>query len=121
MKPIEVGAEVEIKDIHFASNSSLFDKESMFVLNSFVEFLNDNPRVKIEIQGHTDNIGNPKDNMELSKERAKAVRDYLILMGIDSSRIVAYKGFGQTKPIASNNTIEGRAKNRRTEFVIVSK
>ncbi len=121
MKPIEVGAEVEIKDIHFASNSSLFDKESMFVLNSFVEFLEDNPRVKIEIQGHTDNIGNPKANMELSKERAKAVRDFLILMGIDSTRIVAYKGFGQSKPVASNNTIEGRAKNRRTEFVIVAK
>ena len=121
MKPIEIGAEVEIRDIHFASNSSLFDKESMFVLNSFVEFLNDNPRVKIEIQGHTDNIGNPKANMELSKERAKAVRDFLILMGIDSTRIVAYKGFGQSKPVASNNTVEGRAKNRRTQFVIVSK
>jgi len=121
MKPIEVGAEVEIRDIHYATNSSLFDKESMFVLNSFDEFLDDNPRVKIEIQGHTDNIGNAKSNMELSKERAKAVRDFLILMGIDSTRIVAYKGFGQSKPVASNNTVEGRAKNRRTEFVIVAK
>ena len=121
MKSIEVGAEVEIKDIHFASNSSLFDKESMFVLNSFVEFLEDNPRVKIEIQGHTDNIGNPKTNIELSKERAKAVRDFLVLMGVDSTRIVAYKGLGQSKPVASNNTAQGRAKNRRTEFVIVAK
>ena len=121
MKPIEVGAEVEIRDIHYATNSSLFDKESMVVLNSFVEFLDDNPRVKIEIQGHTDNIGPASANMQLSKERAKAVRDYLILMGIDFSRIVAYNGFGQTKPVASNNTVEGRAKNRRTEFVIVAK
>ena len=121
MKPIAVGKKVKINDIHFATNSALFDKESMIVLNSFVEFLKDNPRVKIEIHGHTDNVGNEAANLKLSKERAKAVRDYLILQGIDSSRIVAYKGFGSKKPVASNKTAEGRAKNRRTEFVIVSK
>ncbi len=121
MKPIEIGKEVQINDIHFATNSSLFDKESMIVLNSFIEFLNTNQRVKIEIQGHTDNVGDAKANLELSKERAKAVRDYIVIMGIDSSRITNYKGFGQTKPISSNNTEEGRAKNRRTEFVIVGK
>jgi len=121
MKPIKVGETVEINDIHFATNSANFDKASLFILDNFVDFLKENPKIKIGIQGHTDNVGDPKFNMELSQKRAQAVRDYLILMGIKQSRIVFTKGFGETKPIATNYTSEGRAKNRRTEFVIVDK
>ncbi|RLD49348.1 MAG: hypothetical protein DRI94_11320 [Bacteroidetes bacterium] len=121
MKPIEVGKKVQINDIHFATNSAIFDKSSMFILNNFIEFLNENPTVKIKIYGHTDNVGDAKSNLILSQKRAKAVRDYLIIMGIDSDRIVGYKGFGETQPKASNKTAKGRAINRRTEFEIISK
>ncbi len=121
MRPIKVGEKVRLNDVHFATNSAKLNKESLFVLDNFVGFLKENPNIKIEIHGHTDNVGNPKKNLELSQRRAKVVRDYLIFSGIKPSRIVAVRGFGQTKPIASNATAEGRAKNRRTEFVIVSK
>lgn len=121
MKKVEIGKKVEINNIYFATSSAIFDKASMFVLNNFMEYLQDNPKLKIRIEGHTDNVGDAKENQVLSEKRAKAVRDYLILMGVDISTIVAYKGYGQTKPIASNKTEEGRAKNRRTEFVIVGK
>ncbi len=121
MKPIEVGKKVEINDIHFATNSAIFDKSSTFILDNFIDFLNENPNIKIKIYGHTDNVGDAKSNLILSEKRAKAVRDYLIIMGIDSNRIVGYKGFGETQPKASNKTKKGRAINRRTEFEIISK
>lgn len=121
MRPIKVGETVEINDINFATNSANFDKSSLFILDNFVQFLKDNPKIKIGIQGHTDNVGNPQTNMKLSQERAKAVNDYLILMDIKKNRIIYTKGFGETKPLASNYTNEGRAMNRRTEFVIVEK
>ena len=109
----------KIPDIHFATNSAVFDQESMFMLDNFVDYLKDNPKLKIGIYGHTDNIGDPKKNLRLSQERAQSVRDYLVLMGIKSKRIVEVKGFGDTKPIASNATSLGRSKNRRTEFVVI--
>lgn len=121
MKPIEVGKKIQINDIHFATNSAIFDKSSMFILNNFIDFLNENPNVKIKIYGHTDNKGDAKSNLLLSEKRAKAVRDYLIIMGINSNRITEYKGFGESQPKASNKTEKGRAINRRTEFEIVSK
>jgi outer membrane protein OmpA-like peptidoglycan-associated protein len=91
------------------------------VLDNFLEFLNQNPNVFIEIDGHTDNEGDAASNQELSEKRSRAVADYLILNGLDKSRIVATYGFGETKPVATNNTPEGRALNRRTEFTIVKK
>ncbi len=121
MRPIEIGQQVKLNDIYFPTASAVFDKASMVILNNFIEWLEENPDVKIEIHGHTDNTGDKEKNMVLSQKRAKAVADYLILFGINSERIVAYKGFGQTKPVATNKTEEGRAKNRRTEFVIVGK
>tara|TARA_Y100000589_G_scaffold331027_1_gene382693 strand:- start:7583 stop:9604 length:2022 start_codon:yes stop_codon:yes gene_type:complete len=120
IKPIEVGESYTINDIHFETNSYQLDKRAMEVLNEFIEFLEMNPTVKIAIHGHTDNVGDPQENLILSENRAKAVYQYLILEGIDPSRL-QYKGFGDTKPIVSNNTEEGRAKNRRTEFVITAK
>lgn len=120
IKPIEVGETYKINDINFATNSFELNTRIMLVLNEFLAFLKENPTVKVAIQGHTDNIGDPKENMELSENRAKAVYNYLVIEDIDPARL-SYKGFGASKPIASNKTEEGRLKNRRTEFVIVGK
>ena len=82
-----------------------------------MQVLQDNPTLKVEISGHTDNTGNAKDNMLLSTNRAKAIVDYLITQKIDAARLT-YKGYGDTQPIADNNTEAGRAKNRRTSFTV---
>jgi len=76
--------------------------------------------MKVSINGHTDNISDAEFNLQLSENRAKTVYEYLIMKGITSYRL-SYKGYGLSKPIASNETEEGRAKNRRTEFVIIEK
>jgi outer membrane protein OmpA-like peptidoglycan-associated protein len=81
-------------------------------------FLKENRNIKIEISGHTDNIGDSKHNMILSENRAKSVCDYLIINSIDKSRLT-YKGYGDTRPINDNNTKQNRAKNRRTEFKVI--
>ena len=79
-----------------------------------------NKTLKVSIEGHTDNAGNPADNQKLSEERANAVLLYLVTQGVEKNRLVA-KGFGATKPIADNSTETNMAKNRRTEFVIINK
>jgi outer membrane protein OmpA-like peptidoglycan-associated protein len=84
-----------------------------------IAFLKNNPTAKIEISGHTDNTGDKKSNLLLSENRAKAVYDYLIAQSISSARL-SYKGHGDAKPISSNNSQEGKAQNRRTEFTIIS-
>lgn len=120
VKPIEVGASYKINNINFETNSYELNPKIVLVLNEFIDFLKTNPTVKISINGHTDNVGDAKTNLTLSENRAKAVYDYLLIEDIDPARL-KYKGFGATKPIASNKTEEGRAKNRRTEFVILEK
>ena len=120
LKLIEVGMTYRLNDIYFNFNSFELPSESKIVIREFYEFLLENPKLKVSIQGHTDDIGNDRDNLLLSENRAKAVYDELIDLGIPSSRI-AYKGFGESKPIADNRTEDGRARNRRTEFVIVEK
>lgn len=120
LKPIEVGATYVLNDINFSSNSFLLTDVSKFELNNLLEFLNSNPYVRIIIQGFTDNIGSDEDNIILSENRAKAVYDYLTQNNIDTQRL-SYKGFGKSKPLAPNDTEEGRKKNRRTEFVIIAK
>ena len=82
--------------------------------------MNENPTIKIQINGYTDNIGKDADNKILSEARAKSVVAYLNTQGITISRLL-FKGFGATNPISSNETDDGRALNRRTEMVIVSK
>lgn len=120
VKPIEVGKSVELKDIYYATASYTIDSKSLAVLDGFIEFLNDNPKVKIEIRGHTDNTGSYQTNINLSNKRAQSVYDYLISHGIESSRL-KYRGYGPDIPIASNETEYGRSKNRRTEFFISEK
>jgi outer membrane protein OmpA-like peptidoglycan-associated protein len=84
-----------------------------------VKLLNENNKIIIQISGHTDNVGQAKDNLLLSNNRAKAVVNYLIQKGISAKRLVS-KGFGSTKPIAPNTTENGKANNRRTEISILS-
>jgi OmpA-OmpF porin, OOP family len=102
--------------INFDVDKAIIKPESMGTLNMIVQVLKDNPNVKFEVDGHTDNSGTAPHNLTLSQQRAGAVMDQLIKMGVDASRLSA-KGFGDTKPISDNNTLEGKANNRRVEFV----
>jgi outer membrane protein OmpA-like peptidoglycan-associated protein len=120
LQPIEVNASVVLKNIFFDFNKYDLKSESQAELDKVVQLLQENPSVKIQLEGHTDNIGNATDNLKLSENRAKSVVNYLISKGIDSKRLIA-KGYGATQPIADNATDEGRAQNRRTELKIVSK
>ncbi|MEI8201526.1 MAG: OmpA family protein [Bacteroidota bacterium] len=120
VKPIEVGSSYKLNDIYFETNSFELNNKSKEIIESFIEFLKDNPNIKAEIQGHTDDVGNDKSNLTLSDNRARSVFDFIIQQGIASNRLI-YKGYGKTKPIASNSNEEGRAKNRRTVFVITQK
>jgi outer membrane protein OmpA-like peptidoglycan-associated protein/tetratricopeptide (TPR) repeat protein len=120
IQEIELNKSYRINDIYFAFNSFNLTGESEAVLDLLIEFLDENPSIYIEIQGHTDNIGNDADNMKLSANRAKSVYNYLITNNIAPKRLT-YKGYGKTVPVATNDTEEGRAKNRRTVFVIIRK
>jgi outer membrane protein OmpA-like peptidoglycan-associated protein len=118
---LKVGNAYTINNIYYSTNSAELDPRSIIVIDEFAEYLKANPKIKIEIHGHTDNVGNEKDNLTLSTNRALTVRDLLISKGVDASKIIAYKGFGASRPVADNATEEGKRKNRRTEFLIVSK
>ena len=102
--------------INFDVNKAIIKPESMGTLNGIVQIMKDNPDVKFEVGGHTDSDGDDALNLKLSQARADAVRTQLISMGIDASRLTA-KGYGKTKPISDNTTPEGKANNRRVEFV----
>jgi outer membrane protein OmpA-like peptidoglycan-associated protein len=118
---IAIGQKYLLDNIYYKVNASELEPRSIIVIDEFVEFLKAHPTIKIEIHGHTDNVGNPKDNLALSTDRAFTVRDQLLEKGIDEKRLIAFKGFGASQPVADNSTEAGRAKNRRTEFVIVGK
>ncbi len=102
--------------ITFDVDKSDIKPQSMGTLNMIVRVMKNNPGLKFEIDGHTDNTGDAAHNMTLSQQRADAVKSQLVSMGIDASRLTT-KGFGDTKPIDTNDTAEGRANNRRVEFV----
>ncbi|MEO5642168.1 MAG: OmpA family protein [Bacteroidia bacterium] len=116
---LKVGGAYTINDINFASNAAVLEPESMVVLEMFAAYLKEHPGMKIEIRGHTDNVGDDGRNMDLSNERSYAVFEALTKFGVPRSQIISAKGYGETKPIADNATEAGRAKNRRTEFVLV--
>jgi outer membrane protein OmpA-like peptidoglycan-associated protein len=120
LQPIEVNAAIVLRNIFFDVNQYDLKPESQIELDKVVQLLQDNPTVKIQIEGHTDNAGRPADNQKLSENRAKAVVNYLNSKGIALTRLLA-KGFGAAKPVADNATEEGRAQNRRTELKIVGK
>ncbi|NNK80548.1 MAG: OmpA family protein [Flavobacteriales bacterium] len=120
IEEVSVGRSYAINDINYRSNSADMDVNSKLVLDQFVDYLKRNPNLHISIHGHTDNVGNESDNLTLSTERAFEVMSYLQERGIPGSSL-SFKGFGASKPIADNSTAEGRALNRRTEFIIESK
>jgi outer membrane protein OmpA-like peptidoglycan-associated protein/tetratricopeptide (TPR) repeat protein len=120
IQKIAVGRSYRVNDIKYATNSATITKSSEYILDELITFLKENPTVKIRIEGHTDNVGRLEDNMVLSNDRAFTVMEYLQNKGIKGARL-SFKGMGPTKPLASNDTPEGRAENRRTEFVVVGR
>ena len=111
-------ANIVLNNLQFDSNRATLKKGAEGEIARIVKYLNDNPSFKVEIQGHTDNVGNPSHNLKLSKARAETVKKELIKAGIDESRLTT-KGYGDTKPIADNSTKEGRRANRRVELKIL--
>ncbi|SDS76301.1 WD40-like Beta Propeller Repeat [Mucilaginibacter mallensis] len=120
LSPIEIGNSVVLNNIFFDTNKFDIKPDSKAELQKLIEFLNQNPNVRIEISGHTDDVGNDQLNQVLSENRAKAVYQYLIASGIKAQRLV-YKGYGKTQPLVPNTSEENRSKNRRTEFKIIAK
>ena len=114
----KAGEHVVLKNIFFDVNKFDIKSESNSELAKLKSFLNANPTIRIEVSGHTDSTGDPKLNQTLSESRANAVYNFLVKEGISSARLT-YKGYGKSKPIASNDSEEGRSQNRRTEFTIL--
>lgn len=117
---VETGKSFVINNIQYATGAADLYPESYVTLDEFADYLKENATFKVEIQGHTDNVGNDADNLALSQKRAANVKKYLETKGIRPARITA-KGYGASKPVAGNNTVEGRAQNRRTEFLVLEK
>jgi OOP family OmpA-OmpF porin len=120
LAPIQAGVSVTLTNIFFEFASAKLEKESFFELDRLIEIMQKNPNMAIEMQGHTDNVGSAESNLRLSQNRADAVRDYIVSKGIPLNRVFSV-GFGESRPISSNETTEGQAKNRRVEFVITRK
>jgi len=119
LKPIKIGEAVILKNIFFDSDQYMLKDESLAELQRMLEFLHKNPKLKIAVNGHTDNVGTEEHNFELSRNRAKAVFEFLVQHGIAQARL-SYAGYGFSQPIDVNTTDQGRANNRRTEFKVVS-
>jgi len=117
LNPIKTGTIFTLNNVLFDTDSYNLKTESEIELDRLVAFLKANPALQAEIQGHTDNQGSPAYNQKLSEQRAKAVMDYLIERGADA-KLLKSKGFGDTKPVADNNTERGRKQNRRTDVVL---
>ncbi|MFD2035963.1 OmpA family protein [Belliella marina] len=118
MMPVKAGASMVLNNIQFNRGTSDFaDSRSIQLLDDLVDFMKTNPSLRIRLDGHTDNVGDPQLNKELSMNRASKIRGYLTLKGIDFERI-RIAGWGGSKPIADTSTEEGRALNRRVELVI---
>jgi outer membrane protein OmpA-like peptidoglycan-associated protein/tetratricopeptide (TPR) repeat protein len=118
LQPLQKDAMVVLKNIFFESNKTDLLPASVTELNKIVQLLTDNPTLRIEIGGHTDNVGNAKSNLALSNNRAKAVVSYLISKGVAATRLSA-KGYGATRSVADNKTEAGKAQNRRTELKVL--
>ncbi len=112
------GDAVVLQNIQFEFNSSALTEDSKAGIEMLAAFLERNPDLKVELAGHTDDVGNVNYNLKLSSERAAVVRNALIEKGIDENRLTA-KGYGSTKPLAPNDSDEHRAMNRRTEMIVI--
>jgi outer membrane protein OmpA-like peptidoglycan-associated protein/tetratricopeptide (TPR) repeat protein len=119
LQPLEPGASITLNNVLFESKSYNLLPESSSELDRVLQLLKENPALKIEVEGHTDNVGTETDNQKLSQARARAVLYYLSLKGIGLERMSS-KGYGSTKPVADNKTEAGRSLNRRTELKVTS-
>ena len=120
VEELKPGSSFAIEDIHFATNSSDILPDSKKILKEFADYLKEHPRLKIRIEGHTDNVGDDYYNLVLSTDRAFEIMGYLQEQGVPGPRM-KFAGYGETRPIADNTTAEGRAANRRTEFLVLEK
>ncbi len=120
LQPIEIGLTVRMQNIYFDFGKTTLKSESFRELNRVVDFLKQNRTVAIEIAGHTDNKGSDDYNLNLSQGRSQTVVDYFVSQGIDSARLTAH-GYGEAKPVDTNDTEEGRSNNRRVEFTVEKK
>lgn len=120
LRKVEVGTKVVLDHIYFETGKAVLRPESDEALNQVLRFLENNPSMKLEISGHTDNTGSLRINQKLSRDRASAVVNYLVGKGIPESMLES-KGYADTQPVATNNTSEGRTQNRRVEFKVLSK
>ena len=123
MTPISIdepmsALKVPLQNVFFAFGSSELLPESKTELDLLLDFITENPGLKVKIIGHTDNIGSPESNLVLSENRANAVVEYLVKRGVSDSRLVS-EGLGDSQPIATNETEQGRRQNRRTELEIM--
>jgi len=114
-KALDTDGRIAVYGINFTVDSDRLQLGAEKILSEFVKLMTLYPDLKIEIQGHTDNTGSAQHNLDLSGKRAESVKNFILLFGVESSRLVS-KGYGLTKPIESNETEEGRAKNRRVEL-----
>jgi outer membrane protein OmpA-like peptidoglycan-associated protein len=120
LRKLETGMVSILRNIYFDFDKATFQQESYNELNKLERMMQQNPTMRVEIAGHTDNIGTAAYNLALSKRRAEAVKDFLTKKGIDARRITAV-GFGKSRPLASNDDEEeGRELNRRVEFKVIS-
>lgn len=118
--PIEVGGVVRLNNIFFETARSRLKPESRMELDQMVQTLKQHPTMRVELGGHTDSEGTEASNQKLSQDRSNSVRAYLIEKGIDPGRVQS-AGYGESKPVATNDTPEGRQANRRVEFTILQK
>jgi OOP family OmpA-OmpF porin len=116
--PLKAGEKVLLNNIFFEYAKASLKSESFPELDRIAETMKENVNLTIEIQGHTDNVGSNESNLRLSQDRAESVRTYLLSKKLATNRVTSV-GFGETRPVASNDTEEGKAQNRRVEFVIV--
>jgi outer membrane protein OmpA-like peptidoglycan-associated protein len=116
--PIETGQVIRLNNIFFLSGKADLQPESFPELDRLIRIMKENTSMTIEIAGHTDDVGNEEDNLKLSNDRARSVKYYLLRKGIKEMRINS-KGYGETEPLAGNDSAEGKQKNRRVEFRIV--
>jgi OOP family OmpA-OmpF porin len=116
--PIEIGQIVRLNNVFFDFDKWDLRAESFVELDRVVKLLNENPTIEIEMSAHTDSRGSDEYNFKLSDNRAKSVMEYIISKGISPTRITS-QGYGETKPVATNDTDDGRQLNRRVEFKIM--
>lgn len=116
---LEVGAKIRLNSLIFAASSASITRDAYGELDSLVQILQANPTMTIALEGHTDNVGDPKGNMKLSKDRVEATRDYIISKGIAKDRI-QIEAYGGTRPLSNDDSPQGHRLNRRVEARIIS-